>query len=479
MTHHHKSRTGAKRLIGSILAIGLTGSFAGTMAQETGAQVAAENSGCEFSFVPGEQGGRSPDGQAPVKLIRISPACQLFYFPGKSEHQLATDLELWNHTGDQSHFRIAGDGALVFMPQRITPASGSPPPSTTSRETVAAKDATSRAPQTMELDDSVAVSRISAAQVAALATTLEIENQALQWRRGLETLRSENVQLSTRLADAEAAEVAARDRIAALSKSLAAEQAKTTELTHTRARLAAAESKLAAQSADLANEKAKNAELTRMNAILADAEAAAAAAEDKIAALSAALEAEQARTTELNRTLEARADSPSPAAVAGLKQELAHARARIASLEQPAPCADDSDNDGVPDDRDRCAETPAGYATDPVGCVRVELPGVEFATGSSVLDRTAKRLLDHAAGLLQALETPLEVQGHTDDVGAPETNQHLSQARAEAVKAYLVELGIPERLLTAKGYGEQLPIADNATATGRARNRRVELADIR
>jgi outer membrane protein OmpA-like peptidoglycan-associated protein len=60
-------------------------------------------------------------------------------------------------------------------------------------------------------------------------------------------------------------------------------------------------------------------------------------------------------------------------------------------------------------------------------------------------------------------------------VGAPEANQKLSEARARNVRAALVELGIADDRLASEGYGEQHPVADNATAEGRAKNRRISL----
>ena len=69
----------------------------------------------------------------------------------------------------------------------------------------------------------------------------------------------------------------------------------------------------------------------------------------------------------------------------------------------------------------------------------------------------------------------IEVAGHTDSTHSDAYNQGLSARRAQAVLDYFVERGIPPDSLTAKGYGESMPVADNGSAEGRAQNRRVEL----
>ena len=68
----------------------------------------------------------------------------------------------------------------------------------------------------------------------------------------------------------------------------------------------------------------------------------------------------------------------------------------------------------------------------------------------------------------------LEVQGHTDSQGTADSNQRLSQQRADAVRAYLVAHGINSSRLTSKGYGMTQPIAPNDSAANRAKNRRIE-----
>ncbi len=100
-----------------------------------------------------------------------------------------------------------------------------------------------------------------------------------------------------------------------------------------------------------------------------------------------------------------------------------------------------------------------------------------FSVDSSELSTGARRsLADLAASLQSYPNTNVLIVGHTDDTGAAEYNQSLSERRASAAAAALADFGIPRTRLSINGFGETQPIADNATPSGRQQNRRVEVA---
>jgi len=162
-------------------------------------------------------------------------------------------------------------------------------------------------------------------------------------------------------------------------------------------------------------------------------------------------------------------------------------------------CPDpDNDGDGIPDAVDKCPndpETKNGYQ-DEDGCPD-ELPaklkqftgviqGINFKTGDAALQNTSNPTLDKAVAVLKEFgDLKLEIQGHTDDQPLKPgskyaDNQALSQARADSVKAYFVSKGIEEPRLTAKGFGDSVPVENPKDLKGgklnaaRAKNRRVE-----
>jgi len=154
---------------------------------------------------------------------------------------------------------------------------------------------------------------------------------------------------------------------------------------------------------------------------------------------------------------------------------VAAAAAAPVAAAAPAAAPKDSDGDGVLDANDKCPDTPKGDRVGPNGCscdVSVQL---QFEFDSDKLTAEDKAVLDRIAPRLVELQfIGGEAGGHTDSVGDDAYNLDLSKRRAQSVIDYLATKGITGRF-TPVGYGETMPIADNATAEGRAKNRRVVL----
>ncbi|MBF0161321.1 MAG: OmpA family protein [Magnetococcales bacterium] len=134
----------------------------------------------------------------------------------------------------------------------------------------------------------------------------------------------------------------------------------------------------------------------------------------------------------------------------------------------------DADGDGVLDPDDKCPDTPKGAPVNKQGCWIVK--NLNFRTNSAKIEPKDEGTVKEAAGILQ--KNPglrVEIQGHTDSVGSNAYNKVLSNKRAHSVMASLVKQGVEKKRLTARGYGEEKPVSSNATAEGRAENRRVEL----
>ncbi len=106
----------------------------------------------------------------------------------------------------------------------------------------------------------------------------------------------------------------------------------------------------------------------------------------------------------------------------------------------------------------------------------VNMSDVLFDTGSYTLKPGAREKLAKISGIVLAHPgLTLQIEGHTDSVGGDEFNQQLSERRADSVRDFLAEQGVPASSITARGFGKTQPVASNDTADGRQRNRRVEL----
>lgn len=144
-------------------------------------------------------------------------------------------------------------------------------------------------------------------------------------------------------------------------------------------------------------------------------------------------------------------------------------------------CALDSDGDGVADHKDQCPNTAEGTRVDENGCAVVgsklfTLEGVHFAFDSAKLRPDAEQQLQQAVRKLRDNRSAnVDVIGHTDSTGPASYNEDLSMRRAQSVVDYLTNNGVDASRLEASGRGENDPIASNDTKEGRAQNRRVEL----
>ena len=185
-----------------------------------------------------------------------------------------------------------------------------------------------------------------------------------------------------------------------------------------------------------------------------------------------------------------------------LNQELASAEPII-----------DQDEDGVPDSKDKCPDTPVEAKVDSTGCpldtdgdgiadyldkcptvpgvksnngcpevkasvkqiFKKALNGIQFESGKAKIKSSSNGILNQIVKIMKENPTyKLSIAGHTDNTGDPTKNMKLSQDRADAVKTYLVSKGVDESRLQTAGYGDTKPIASNAKPAGRALNRRVE-----
>jgi len=117
----------------------------------------------------------------------------------------------------------------------------------------------------------------------------------------------------------------------------------------------------------------------------------------------------------------------------------------------------------------------------PIADMQDILAGVSFATGSSEVTGQSQLILDYFVEKLETWPetTHFEIGGHTDNTGPLALNRRLSQERAESVMAYIIAKGFDPTRLTARGYGPDRPVADNATPEGRLSNRRVGVEIIR
>lgn len=402
---------------------------------------------CEFSLIP-ESTTKDADG-TPMTAGRIeaAPGCEYFYFPGLDERELVSNPELWKYTGEQSHFRITSDGKLLFIPSRS-----------------AVQQSVPKAPE----------SKLLSGEGKAEQRPLSIQPAFVSPQAGqLDSLLKEREILLARIRELEARLASAQQEVTQEHSALAA------ETVAQKARLEQFELAMREKEQQLASLQSNSVQQVQaLEKKLRESETRRRALGQKLDSVMAQT---KRTTTELNSCRDRM--ETCAAALDRQRQENSRLAPEVAGLEAKLEslllATRDDDGDGVPNAHDACADTPANLATDASGCVNIDLPGVEFATASAVLNWRSKVLLNHAAALLKELDIKVEVQGHTDNRGSPALNKTLSEKRAEAVAAYLASRGVNRQNLIARGYGDEQPIADNQTVEGRARNRRVTLVRIR
>ena len=162
-------------------------------------------------------------------------------------------------------------------------------------------------------------------------------------------------------------------------------------------------------------------------------------------------------------------------------KKVAAPKPEVINTPAPKPVAVDTDKDGVYDSLDKCPGTAKNLKVDSKGCkvlltetVSINL-NVNFANNSDVVEPSYFPEIKKVATFMQQYDgTVVEIRGYTDDRGRAEYNKDLSDRRAKAVAEVLAnEFNINTNRISANGYGEANPIADNTTSEGRAKNRRV------
>ncbi|MFK7861686.1 MAG: OmpA family protein [Granulosicoccus sp.] len=293
--------------------------------------------------------------------------------------------------------------------------------------------------------------RIAAEETAAEEARIAAEEKAAEEARiAAEEKAAEEARIAAEEKAAEEARIATEEKAAEEAR-IAAEEKAAEE-----ARIAAEEK--AAEDARIAAEE-KAAEEARIAAEEKAVEEARIAAEEK-AAEEARIAAEEKAAEEARFAAEEKAAAEAKATAEALAAEVARASAEKAA--NIVNAVNQQSDPQVSKDLQKALS---------------DLPTLRilFQSSSSVIAEESLSVLDEIADVLIAFpETVVTIEGHTDSTGSNEINLELSLSRATSVRSYLVDRGVSVFMLRAKGLGEEIPIADNNTASGRAINRRIE-----
>lgn len=136
----------------------------------------------------------------------------------------------------------------------------------------------------------------------------------------------------------------------------------------------------------------------------------------------------------------------------------------------------DSDKDGIVDTKDTCPDTQENFIVDNHGCPQIPALNIKFESKQyDINDEVLDAVEDLSNFLKEHTNYQVVIYGYTDSIGDEVDNQILSQKRADTVKEALIFHGISSTKLTAIGKGEENPIADNMSAQGREKNRRITI----
>jgi outer membrane protein OmpA-like peptidoglycan-associated protein len=285
--------------------------------------------------------------------------------------------------------------------------------------------------------------------------------QASEDARALTAERIEQERINNERAAA-AAKAKAEAEAKAAAAAAAARQRADLEAKRQSELAAAREAQLRAEAA------ARDAEAARQAAQL---KSAAAAREAQLKLEAAQLQAEAAAKEAAAREERARAETEAAAREARLEAEGAAREAAAKAEAERVRLAAETLRGQLLEQFNRVLET-----RDTVRGLVITMADVLFDTGKYELRPPTREALARLSGIV--LSHPglkLEVEGFTDSTGSDEFNQTLSRQRAETVRGYLVQQGLSGEAITARGFGKDMPVADNATAAGRQKNRRVEL----
>jgi len=335
------------------------------------------------------------------------------------------------------------------------------------RSTVqSAEDARALAVQ-RQVDERIAMEREAAAAKAKAEAEAKAAAEAAEEKRKADEEARRQAEMAAAKAKAEAEAKAAAEA--------AEEKRKADEEARRQAEMAAAKAKAEAEAkaaAEAAEEKRKADEEARRQAEMAAAREAkikADAAEAKRRA-----DEEAKRQAELAAAKEAQMKAEADAAALKAKMEADALKAKEEAAKAEAERARQAAEQlraQLLDQLNKILET----RDSPRGLV-VTMADVLFDTGKYDLRTPTREKLARLSGIILAHPgLNLEIEGHTDSTGSDELNQKLSEQRAGTTRSFLIEQGLTADSITAKGFGKTLPVADNSTAAGRQRNRRVEI----